>query len=193
MKDEKTDRRSRHTRDALGKSLLPLLQKKPLKGVTIAELCRGAGVSRGTFYNHFDDVFDVYDSIENEFYEEIMERIAGIKTYDLDSAFFREIISFISLHAELTAMLVRNQGESTLLRRIVRPLREKYVGEFSERCPALPAERIQAVFTYTMNGSVGIVMEWIQTGLRAPQEDIAELVETFNRAIVDHVLKTAAE
>lgn len=44
-------------------ALLALLAKQPLSEITISELCREAGVARGTFYLHYNTVEDVYDQI----------------------------------------------------------------------------------------------------------------------------------
>jgi AcrR family transcriptional regulator len=44
------------TRQALAAALTSLLERKPLEEISVAELCREAGVHRTTFYGHFDGV-----------------------------------------------------------------------------------------------------------------------------------------
>ena len=60
MKVKKTDQRSRYTQFTIRKSLLSLLAKKTLKEISVSELCKTAQITRGTFYNHFYDVFEEY-------------------------------------------------------------------------------------------------------------------------------------
>lgn len=114
MKNNKTDPRARYTQSVIRKSLLKLLAQKPLKNVTVAEVCREAQVTRGTFYNHYYDVFDVYASIENDFFEEIKTRISGRKTYELDDSFFREIMSFLSENSDVMNAPRGRRGERDL-------------------------------------------------------------------------------
>ena len=42
-------------------ALLQLLDKKSLEKITVRELAELCGISRQTFYYHFEDVFDVVD------------------------------------------------------------------------------------------------------------------------------------
>ena len=44
-------------------ALLVMLAKYSLSEITVSELCREAGVARGTFYLHYNTVEDVYDQI----------------------------------------------------------------------------------------------------------------------------------
>lgn len=48
MKNHKNDSRSRFTRMAVKQSLLQLMEKKPLNKITVAEICEGAEIYRGT-------------------------------------------------------------------------------------------------------------------------------------------------
>lgn len=50
------DPRRARTRQALGEALVRLLETEPLEVVTVARLCREAGVHRTTFYGHADSV-----------------------------------------------------------------------------------------------------------------------------------------
>lgn len=50
------DPRQARTRAALAAALTRLLERKPLEDISVAELCREAGVHRTTFYGHFDGV-----------------------------------------------------------------------------------------------------------------------------------------
>jgi AcrR family transcriptional regulator len=50
------DPRQVRTRQALAEALVRLLERKELGDITVAELCREAGVHRTTFYGHFDGV-----------------------------------------------------------------------------------------------------------------------------------------
>ncbi len=192
MKNNKTDPRSRYTQSVLQKSLLKLLAEKSLKNVTVAEVCREAQVTRGTFYNHFYDVFDVYASIENGFFEEIKARLSGRKTYELDDSFFREIMGFLSENSDVMTMLLADGEESSILKKIIHFMRDKYVGEFSERFPSLDRALIESLYTYTINGSIGLVLEWLRQGKRESPEQMAVLIEVFNKILVAGYFKALA-
>ena len=53
------DRRVRRTRAQLRQALTALLREKDLKDITVRELTDRADVNRGTFYSHYQDVYDM--------------------------------------------------------------------------------------------------------------------------------------
>ena len=51
---------SKKTREAIKKAFAEEIEiKKELKKVTITELVKKAGITRGTFYTHYDNIYDV--------------------------------------------------------------------------------------------------------------------------------------
>ena len=60
------DRRLRRTRERLRESLLELLGEKDIRAVTVKELTDRADVNRGTFYSHYQDIYDMLDQLEAE-------------------------------------------------------------------------------------------------------------------------------
>lgn len=68
----KNDLRIIKTKQALEEALLALLQEKPLKSISITEICRLANINRGTFYLHYGQIEDLFE----EYYREIMKDLS---------------------------------------------------------------------------------------------------------------------
>ena len=66
------------TKQALEASLKRLLLQKPLTKITIADITEDCGVSRMTFYYHFQDI---YDLVEWACFEDASRALDGKKTY----------------------------------------------------------------------------------------------------------------
>lgn len=47
------------TKNRLSKALFELLEEKPIRKITISEICEKAMLHRTTFYNYFYDIFDL--------------------------------------------------------------------------------------------------------------------------------------
>ena len=77
IKMEKTeDRRVRKTKKAMSAALAALLQKKPLKSITVREISELADINRGTFYLHYSDVFDMVEKLQNDIFEKFNKIIS---------------------------------------------------------------------------------------------------------------------
>ena len=70
MNIEGSDLRVRMTKKMLIEAFLRLRKQKPLRRITVSELCSEAGVGRGTFYAHYQDVYDLNERLEGQFLEE---------------------------------------------------------------------------------------------------------------------------
>lgn len=60
------------TKKALAASVMKLLESKPLDKITIKDITDECGVTRNTFYYHFQDIYDLCSWIFISRAEEIM-------------------------------------------------------------------------------------------------------------------------
>ena len=60
------NRSVRATRRRLCDALVSLLVQKPVRDITVRELTRLTRVSRGTFYFHYRDIYELLDRLEQE-------------------------------------------------------------------------------------------------------------------------------
>lgn len=103
---ENKDYRVRVTKMLIRKEFTQLLKEKPVQSITVRELCERTGINRSTFYNHYQDVYDLLEQIENEMLGELNEHLKmhfSRKRSDVDepfrwgfSAFLRETRTYAS-------------------------------------------------------------------------------------------------
>ena len=71
--EQKSDLRVTKTRRLIKATFLELVQAKPVQKITVTELAKRAEISKGTFYLHYLDIYDLY----NQMVEETVAKIAG--------------------------------------------------------------------------------------------------------------------
>lgn len=64
--DQKTDLRILKTEKAIRAAFLEIRRKLPLEKVKVRDICQRAMINTSTFYNHYRDVQDLSDRLENE-------------------------------------------------------------------------------------------------------------------------------
>ena len=108
---EKTDRRIRRTRTLLTNALILLLKTKSFHDITVKELCETADINRGTFYLHYDDIYDMMGQLEIEIVTRFEEVLALHSPEELGSDpndLLYDLFVFIEEGADLCqALLVR--------------------------------------------------------------------------------------
>ncbi len=63
---KKQDPRTVQTKALIKQTLLDMLKKTAFDKVTVSELCKIAGINRGTFYLHYCDLWAVLEELEEE-------------------------------------------------------------------------------------------------------------------------------
>lgn len=65
-KSKKVDRRTLYTVSIIKEAFLKLLKEKPFNKITIVEIGKKAGITRSTFYLHFDSLTDLLNEVIDE-------------------------------------------------------------------------------------------------------------------------------
>lgn len=110
--EQKSDLRVTKTRRLIKATFLELVQAKPVQKITVTELAKRAEISKGTFYLHYLDIYDLY----NQMVEETVAKIAGsFDPYpDLFSAPESFVRTFLFSQVEPLGLSL-SAGERTLL------------------------------------------------------------------------------
>ena len=182
------DTRSEQTEMKFKQNLISLSETKPINKITVAELCKKSEVNRGTFYNHFSDIDDVIDRIENDIFLQVKENLDNIKLFSFDEKFFRDIIQIIKSNLRvLRAIAKDNIVQNNLLRKVYEYARKKYIKDLTEYSSNVSEKEAEDLFTYTFGGSIGLFV----SGLKEPfsLDDAAKKADYHNGIIVRQFLK----
>ena len=69
------DLRIKRTRANITNSFIELRARKPIEKITIKELSDLAFINKATFYQHYRDIYDLSESLENELINNILRSI----------------------------------------------------------------------------------------------------------------------
>ena len=67
------NRRTLYTKKVIKESLIELLKTREIHQVTVTDICKKADINRGTFYTHYKDAFDLFQSMEDELFHQILK------------------------------------------------------------------------------------------------------------------------
>ncbi|MEG1857780.1 MAG: TetR/AcrR family transcriptional regulator [Pseudoflavonifractor sp.] len=192
MKDQKDDQRTRMTRRLLQEALVELMREKPLRAVTVKELCARADVNRSTFYLHYYDIYNLMEELEDQIGGELTAALSAIpRLADQDSfsAFYTAIFSLFARHAELCEILLGENGDKAFVDKLFAVGREKCVAEWCRIYPNAPRRRVEFYYVFLSSGCVGLLREWFSGGCKAPAEEVARQVQE----LVSSTIRTLEE
>lgn len=181
MATKKNDRRVKYTKMVLRQSLLELMKTRPLNKITVTDICQQADINRGTFYSHYADPYDLLEQIEAELLDEIKASIERSLQVENISTLLAEIFQTIQRNSDLCKTLFSEFGDKEFLKRILYIAHDRSVQEWKASAGgAIPQEQLEWMYTFTANGSIGIIQEWVQGGMHQDVSKIAGFIERIS-------------
>lgn len=155
------DKRILNTKKKLTDTLLILLKDKKIKDITVLELCKEASINRTTFYKYFKDIDDLVLKLEETLLEDLKEYIVDIKRNFLIS-YTSKIIETVSIHKDIYARILSENGDHTFLRRILSLVYNQSIDEWQHLLKKATRSDLEKIYNFIVDGTIGIVEEWIK-------------------------------
>lgn len=166
------------TKQMIADSLFGLLEHKKIDDITVKYLVEYCGISRQTFYYHFQDIMDVLEWKLRQGVEQALED--SLRASDAREA----IGGFVSLVVSKKAVarrLLQSQRRAELEELLANAFRTYHRELFRRRWPdsRLPAADAEAMLCFHTYGMIGLILE------RCRQEnvDVDQLTDQICRLI----------
>lgn len=174
----------------LADSFKELACQYPIEKITIKEITDRAGVIRTTFYNHFQDKYELLEWIINH---DLIEPIKPFVRSGLTTQAMTFLFINVEKQKEFYTKVSRLEGQNSfnsISQHCLRSLLEEVCAEHSARKQPknewLTPERLAQYYGQSM---VFILIEWIQSGMTISAEDLAELYQYVMSHSLEDALK----
>ncbi|MDE7245555.1 MAG: TetR/AcrR family transcriptional regulator C-terminal domain-containing protein [Oscillospiraceae bacterium] len=178
------------TKRVLAMSLKGLLAKRPLDAITIQDIVDDAGVSRKTFYYHFQDVYALLEWILVDEGKRILE---GNITADTWQQGLRNVLAYFQNNRAMILNIHRslqynNDFFKVHVTELVQPLLEQ-IFEAQPRQELVPAEDKAFILRLYSFGLVALVLHWIGDGMKPDAEYLMEQLQRIFSGSMDYVIQ----
>ena len=190
MKNNKTDPRARYTQSVIRKSLLKLLAAKSLKNVTVAEICREAQVTRGTFYNHYTDTYDLLQKMESDVLADFQDMIDNFLCSSKNGSLMPillPVIQYIEENVKIARILFENSASSDFVYRFHQLISDNGTAIFKKQYPGIDDVSLSYFIEFITFGLTGVLRCWINNGMKESKEKIAEIADKSAMQVVQNL------
>jgi len=115
----KHDTRTIRTRKHLAQSMLKLLQAHSLEEINIVDICNQAQVHRTTFYNHFNDKYELFsylfDEIKNEIFDKAIEAHSDNNSMELYIQIAKNTLDFIDDNKQIFYQILQHNKKEIVI------------------------------------------------------------------------------
>jgi AcrR family transcriptional regulator len=163
-----------------GKSILnafwKLYHDKRIEKITVKEITNIAGYNRSTFYQYFDDVYDVLDYLEDTLLSEIKEVIVNSFASPFDSREIHKIAELYDEKGEYLSILLSEKGDPYFVKKFKDIMKPVLYANFSVSDAHVNAAYI---VEFAISAILGTLMYWYQHKNDISSEEIVMLIRSM--------------
>lgn len=171
------DRRVKKTKQALIDALCSIMLEKEIHKITIKELTDRADMHRATFYVHYQDIYDLYEKIQEETFTSIKEIIVSKSDHEY-SGLYATLIHSIYKNKQLFTMLLGKQADICFIEKIIDILEEQYLEIWEYETGDEPSgNKLHYLTHYHIQGCLAMIRKWIINEYNMPTELLVEYMK----------------
>lgn len=178
-----------NTAERMDRAFLELLDEKELPYISVKEICARAGVSRSTFYLHYETIFDLVTECTEYLYAQLVPHFEDGKP-DVEARlregsaeevslitpeYLIPYLTFIKAHDRLFRIAVEN-ADTLRLDRVYQKMYGHIIAPAFDRL-RVPEHERGYIAAFYVHGLMAIVNEWLRRGCVEPVEEIAAIMQ----------------
>lgn len=179
----KSDARVRYTKMTIKKAILDLLIDKPIRKITVKEICDLAMINRATFYSHYRDAYDLLEQIQTEMYNEFKVALSSPDKSNINNV-AEEILSLVNKNVELYKILLSENGDKMFLKRIADIGQKSTFSELKKQYPEANDKQLHLIYSYITHGSLAVIQDWVNSGMQESTQEISSIVNSITRGAI---------
>ena len=149
----------------IGDTFFQLAQKKSIDKITVKDLVETCGISRQSFYYHFQDILEVIEWLAEQAMQKALER--SLRAETPQDAIRDLVSSFVENHENIERLLRSQRREQ--IEAILSQAFSAYLREIAlKRSPTvrMPAGNPELALSFFSYGIVGFLREALRSGTR---------------------------
>ena len=168
------------TKGALVKALKELLNETTLDHITVKEIVDRAGVSRQTFYYHFDDIYQMLDWA----FQNALDQLFEMPAKDWHDRLTKEI-AYLKENRVLAMNVYRSLGAEYFgkgLDRAMRPLIQEALQDVKYPI-SLDKEQEEVAISFFIYGASGMIIKWLHEEI---PDHLEEMIDRIHNLLILH-------
>ena len=179
------------TKELLAKTLIVLLQKSSVDRISVKHLTDKCGVTRQTFYNHFQDIYDLVEWIYLNAIEKLIINNKDCKTWQ--QRYYRLLV-FTRDNKVFVQNTYKYANRDSLEKYMYNVLFDLVLKEVEKQAAEMSIDQKYKKFIahfYSL-AFLNLDLDWVKTGMKEEPLDMIEQIDVLLKGDFEKALKKYA-
>ena len=184
----KNNQRTRLSKILLKNALLDLLaEKQSIEKISVRELCERAELNRSTFYAHYSDPKALLEETEEELLTAAQQHLEKIGKANATNAngYLLSFLQYVKEHDKEFRILLLETTDTGFKNKFMRIATRQIIENFDIE---LRPEEEQYIYSYILNGSSAVIIQWIRSGYTIDENTLVDLLFRMNKYLLMGVI-----
>jgi len=178
---KKEDLRVIKTKKSLYEGLLRLMKDKSFEEIKVSEICQAAIVNRSTFYDHFNDKYELLASLIQDLEKELVEKLnekrnfSNIKEYYI--SMIETLFQHISKNSSIYSSIIKTNNNgiaSDMFRDAMLTDVENHLESFAQTSMEVP---VGIVSIFYVSAVINVCIEYVKQPNKYSMEEILHYLD----------------
>lgn len=173
---KKEDLRVTKTKRSLYEGLLSLMKEKNFENIKVSDICAISLVNRSTFYDHFDDKFELLESLIQDLKEDLRKKLQENENIETPKEYYMKMIELLFDHTNenlnIYSSILKHNNNSIVIDMVFDTVIkdvEDFIGSYDSFDKDIPPEIISKFYVTAVSN---ICLDYIKNPRKYKKEDI---------------------
>ncbi len=175
MKLKEINNSSKKTKELIKQEFALLIaEKKEIKNITVTELVKRANLTRGTFYAHYDNIYDVASEIQSELLTKIFTYNTNLQTKNDLFNYIDSIFAYLKENEKMFKQLLTSDDCMLFLNRLNKKISTSLASTIGHNTGHL------SILFFT-NGVLNILIQYFRGEISENLNDICDYIKDVSQ------------
>lgn len=174
MKVKNLNHSSEKTKKLIRSTFAQLIKENDgLDKVTVSELVRRADINRGTFYNHYDSIYDIAEEFESCIIQTLVEDNKPLTSLNDVNAYFDKVIAYLKKNEKTYRLFLSSEAPRTFLVKLNNLVYDKLYTCLTSLNTKVPEKELTFNLSFFTDGIVYQILKYFN-GTDLSLDDISD-------------------
>lgn len=180
MKVKNLNNSSLKTKKLIKKTFATLInEKKELSKLSVSELVTRADINRGTFYNHYNSIYDVAEDFESEVIKLLFEDNKELNSVQEIYLYIDNIINYLKSNEDLYKMLLASKEPMLFLEKLDNLIYKKLSKSLSSLSNIKNKNDLEINVSFYVSGAVNQILKYFRGQLDISLNELGQYMKNW--------------
>jgi len=152
-----------------------LAERGSISNITVTDLAERAEITRGTFYNYYDNIREVGTELQNELEDQLFSKYDNLDSLEAMLQYIDDVFAFFQSQEGIYSELLSSNSTSDIMIQLEDSMSNRVLSVLERS--GVTDEKAKTELLFTTNGALAIVRKYYRGEIDMPLDEIRDYLK----------------